>query len=99
MILKRVITLDDLQIKSILKRAGNGVRKAPVIVAFWFLPKFLRAGLYTIPEFLEYRFDGVARLAMAIPAIITLVFVATSSVIFSGAKFASEYYHTVPVFK
>lgn len=68
-----------------------------IIVAFWFLPKFLKAGLYTIPEFLEYRFDGVARLAMAIPAIVTLVFVTTSSVIFSGAKFVSEYYNTVPV--
>lgn len=68
-----------------------------VFVAFWFLPRFLRAGLYTIPEFLQYRFDGVARLAMAIPAIVTLVFVTTSSVIFSGAKFVSEYYNTVPV--
>lgn len=68
-----------------------------VFVAFWFLPKFLKAGLYTIPEFLEYRFDGVARLAMAIPAIVTLVFVTTSSVIFSGAKFVSEYYNTVPI--
>jgi solute:Na+ symporter, SSS family len=68
-----------------------------VIVAFWFLPRFLKAGLYTIPEFLQYRFDGVARLAMAIPAIITLVLVTTSSVIFSGAKFVSEYYNTVPV--
>jgi SSS family solute:Na+ symporter len=68
-----------------------------VFVAFWFLPRFLKAGLYTIPEFLEYRFDGVARLAMAIPAIVTLVFVTTSSVIFSGGKFVSEYYHDVPV--
>ncbi len=68
-----------------------------VFVAFWFLPRFLKAGLYTIPEFLQYRFDGVARLAMAIPAIVTLVFVTTSSVIFSGAKFVSEYYNTVPV--
>ena len=68
-----------------------------VVVAFWFLPKFLKAGLYTIPEFLEYRFGSVARLAMAIPAIITLVFVTTSSVIFSGAKFVSEYYTDVPV--
>lgn len=66
-------------------------------VAFWFLPKFLRAGLYTIPEFLEYRFGVVARMTMAIPALITLVFVATSSVIYSGAKFVSEYYHDVPV--
>ncbi|HSP42693.1 MAG TPA: sodium/solute symporter [Luteolibacter sp.] len=68
-----------------------------VFVAFWFLPRFLKAGLYTIPEFLQYRFDGVARLAMAIPAIVTLVFVTTSSVIFSGAKFVSEYYNEVPV--
>ncbi len=68
-----------------------------IFVAFWFLPKFLKAGLYTIPEFLEYRFDGTARLAMAIPAIVTLVFVTTSSVIFSGAKFVSEYYNTIPV--
>lgn len=68
-----------------------------VFVAFWFLPRFLRAGLYTIPEFLEYRFGVVARMTMAIPALITLVFVATSSVIYSGAKFVSEYYHDVPV--
>ncbi len=68
-----------------------------IFVAFWFLPRFLKAGLYTIPEFLQYRFDGVARLAMAIPAIVTLVFVTTSSVIFSGGKFVSEYYNEVPV--
>jgi SSS family solute:Na+ symporter len=68
-----------------------------VVVAFWFLPKFLRSGIYTIPEFLEYRFGTVARLTMAIPAIITLVFVATSSVIYSGGKFVSAYYHDVPI--
>ena len=68
-----------------------------VIVGFWFLPRFLKAGLYTIPEFLEYRFGGIARLAMAIPAVVTLVFVATASVIFSGAKFVSEYYNDVPI--
>jgi SSS family solute:Na+ symporter len=68
-----------------------------VIVGFWFLPRFLKAGLYTIPEFLEYRFGVIARMVMAIPAVVTLVFVATSSVIFSGAKFVSEYYDTIPV--
>lgn len=68
-----------------------------IFVAFWFLPRFLKAGLYTIPEFLQYRFDGIARLAMAIPAVVTLVFVTTSSVIFSGGKFVSEYYHDVPI--
>jgi SSS family solute:Na+ symporter len=38
-----------------------------IFVAFWILPKFLKAGFYTIPEFLQYRFDGVACLAMAKP--------------------------------
>ncbi|MEM9236660.1 MAG: transporter, partial [Verrucomicrobiota bacterium] len=68
-----------------------------VVVAFWFLPKFLKAGLYTIPEFLQYRFGSVARLTMAIPAVVTLVLVNTATVIYSGAKFVSEYYNTVPV--
>lgn len=68
-----------------------------VVVAFWFLPKFLKSGIYTIPEFLEYRFGVVARLTMAIPALFTLVFVATSSVIYSGSKFVSQYYYDVPV--
>lgn len=68
-----------------------------VVVAFWFLPRFLRAGLYTIPEFLEYRFGTVARMTMAIPAVVTLVFVTSSSVIFSGAKFVSQYYNDVPI--
>jgi len=67
-----------------------------VLVGFLFLPRFLKAGLFTIPEFLEYRFGPIARLVMAIPAIVTLVFVATSSVIYSGAKFISQYYIEVP---
>jgi len=68
-----------------------------VFVGFFFLPKFLKCGLYTIPEFLEYRYNSFARLAMSIPAIVTMVFVTTSSVIFSGGKFVSEYYNTVPI--
>ena len=66
-----------------------------ICVAFWFLPKFLKAGIYTIPEFLQYRFDGTARMVMALFTIVTLVFVTTASVIYSGAKFVSEYYHEV----
>lgn len=36
-----------------------------VIVAFAFLPYFLKAGIYTMPEFLEVRFTGSARTLMA----------------------------------
>jgi len=29
-----------------------------VVVAFFFLPKFLKSGIFTIPEYLEYRFQS-----------------------------------------
>lgn len=68
-----------------------------VAVAFIFLPKFLRTGIYTIPEFLEMRFGVTARLVMAIASIAVLVVISTAAVIFSGAKFVSNYYQEVPV--
>jgi SSS family solute:Na+ symporter len=55
-------------------------------VAFIFLPKFLRCGIYTIPEFLEYRYSPLARTIMAVSSMIILVGVPTASVIYSGAK-------------
>ena len=57
-----------------------------VVVAFVFLPTFLRSGIYTIPEFLEYRYNSFARTVMAISTLVILVGVPTASVIFSGAK-------------
>lgn len=66
-------------------------------VAFVFLPKFLRCGLYTIPEFLEYRYGSFSRTIMAVATLVILVGVPTASVIFSGAKVVSGYYPDVPV--
>jgi solute:Na+ symporter, SSS family len=57
-----------------------------VFVAFVFLPKFLKSGIYTIPEFLQYRYNSLARWIMAISTLIILVGVPTASVIYSGAK-------------
>jgi solute:Na+ symporter, SSS family len=57
-----------------------------VVVAFVFLPTFLKSGIYTIPEFLEYRYNAFARTVMAIATMVILVGVPTASVIFSGAK-------------
>jgi SSS family solute:Na+ symporter len=57
-----------------------------VVVAFVFLPTFLRSGIYTIPEFLEYRYNAFARLVMALATLVILVGVPTASVIYSGAK-------------
>jgi SSS family transporter len=57
-----------------------------VVVAFLFVPTFLKSGIYTIPEFLEYRYNPFARMVMAISTLIILVGVPTASVIYSGAK-------------
>jgi SSS family solute:Na+ symporter len=56
-----------------------------VVVAFFFLPKFLQAGVYTIPEFLEYRYNETSRTLMAIFTMIIYVGVTIAAVIYSGA--------------
>ncbi len=63
-----------------------------VVVAFVFLPKLLRCGIYTIPEFLEYRYGVVSRTVMAVATLIILVGVPTASVIYSGAKVVSVFF-------
>lgn len=56
-----------------------------VFVCVFFLPKFLKAGIYTMPEFLEYRYNPTARSLMAFYTMLIYVFVTISAVIFSGA--------------
>lgn len=63
-----------------------------IVVAFLFLPTFLKSGIYTIPEFLEYRYNAFARTIMAICTMIILVGVPTASVIYSGAKVVGVYF-------
>lgn len=55
-----------------------------VVVAFAFLPYFLRAGIYTMPEFLEVRYSGTARTIMAV-ATILIYLLLLGSVTYSGA--------------
>lgn len=55
-----------------------------VVVAFAFLPYFLRAGIYTMPEFLEVRYNATARTIMAVGTIF-LYLVLLGSVTYSGA--------------
>lgn len=63
-----------------------------VVVAFCFLPKLLKGGVYTIPEFLEYRYDVRARSLMAVCTLLILVGVPTAGVIFAGAKVITVYF-------
>ena len=56
-----------------------------VIVAFFFLPRFLRSGIYTMPEYLDYRYNSTARSLMALYTMDIYVGVTISAVIYSGA--------------
>lgn len=56
-----------------------------VVVAFFFLPRFLRAGIYTMPEYLEYRYNAAARAIMSVLTVAIYAAVTTAAVLYSGA--------------
>lgn len=55
-----------------------------VIVAKFFLPIFLEKGIYTMPQFLEERFDKRVRIGLAIFWVLLFVFVNITSVLYLG---------------
>lgn len=55
-----------------------------VLIAFTLLPRFLRAGIYTMPEFLEYRYNAATRAVMAVLTVIIYVGVLLTAVLYSG---------------
>ncbi len=55
-----------------------------VFVALFFLPKFLRIGIFTIPEFFEHRYSPVPRAIMAFYTVIIYVAVTIAAVLYSG---------------
>ncbi len=69
-----------------------------VIVALFILPKFLRAGIHTLPEFLEYRYNKYTRLIMACFVLITYAFVLISSVIYAGSVLITGVFGYAPIY-
>ena len=57
-----------------------------IIVGKYFLPVFIRQGLYTIPEFVEKRFNTSLKTILAVFWIALFVFVNLTSVLYLGAK-------------
>ncbi len=55
-----------------------------VFVAIFFLPRFLRSGIFTIPEYLEYRYNPTARAIMAFYTMVIYIGVTIAAVIYSG---------------
>jgi solute:Na+ symporter, SSS family len=56
-----------------------------LLVGFFFLPIFLKKGIYTMPQFLESRYDHRVRTAMAVFWLFLYVFVNLTSVLYLGA--------------
>ncbi len=57
-----------------------------VVMALFFLPKYLRSGIATIPEFLEKRFDGTTRTITSIIFILAYAGILLPIVLYTGAK-------------
>ena len=55
-----------------------------VIIAFTLLPRFLKAGIYTMPEYLEYRYNTAARAIMAFTTVVIYIAVLLTAVLYSG---------------
>ncbi len=58
---------------------------ALVIAAVYFIPKYLKMGLTTIPQFLENRFDGLTRTLVALFLIVSFVVTLLPIVLYTGA--------------
>jgi len=55
-----------------------------ILVAKFFLPVFLKNNIYTMPQFIERRFDGRVRTGLAIFWVLLFVFVNITSLLYLG---------------
>ena len=56
-----------------------------IIVAVFFMPIFLKMGIYTMPEYLARRYDNRVKTTMAVFWLLVFVFVNLSSILYLGA--------------
>jgi solute:Na+ symporter, SSS family len=56
-----------------------------LIIAYFFLPIYLKKGIFTMPQFLEQRYDSRVRNLLAVFWILVYVFVNLTSVLYLGA--------------
>ena len=59
---------------------------AIVLMALFFLPKFLKSGITTVPELLEIRFGPRAQLVCNIIFMLAYMFILLPMILFTGAK-------------
>jgi solute:Na+ symporter, SSS family len=57
-----------------------------VLLAWVFVPFYYRSAVYTVPEFLEKRFDSRVRLVLSVVSLLAYVFTKVSVTVYAGAK-------------
>ena len=68
-----------------------------LVIAWFFLPIYLEKGIFTMPQFLETRYDGRVRTLLAVFWLLVYVFVNLTAVLYLGAL-ALEGIMGVPLF-
>lgn len=63
---------------------------ALIVVAVFFLPIYLKANIYTMPQFLEIRYDKRVKTIMAFFWLLVFVFVNLTSILYLGALALNE---------
>ncbi|GAC1439171.1 MAG: sodium/sugar symporter [Sediminibacterium sp.] len=58
---------------------------ALIIIAVWFMPIYLKNKIYTMPQFLQTRYNGTVALIMAVFWLFLYVFVNLTSILYLGA--------------
>jgi solute:Na+ symporter, SSS family len=61
-----------------------------VVVAFFFLPYFLKTGIFTMPHFLEHRYNAACRTLMSLCMMVILIGVSLTGIVYAGALTMSE---------
>ncbi len=75
-----------------------GVFPSLALMIFVFLPLYLRAGIATIPEYLERRYDKTVRLMFAVYTVFNNAFVALVMVMALGTKALEAFLGLPPVY-
>ena len=68
-----------------------------VVFVLFFLPFYIKTGIYTMPEFLERRFDGRSRVYFSAMSIFLSVVVDTAAALFAGALVIELVYPDFPL--
>lgn len=66
--------------------------------ATFFLPFYIRSGIFTMPEFLERRFDGRSRTYFSFITIIGNVFLDAAATLYTGALIIKMIFPDAPIF-